>query len=74
MNARIRVLRTGLIGLALLCDPARSAGAQNVTREETVRSVRRMLERLPYTACSTTSSFESTVAPSTSPASASTEG
>ena len=50
MNAYIHVLRTGLVGLALMgtISGATSAGAQSVTSEETVRSVRRMLERLPY--------------------------
>ena len=50
MNARLHVLRTALFSLALLgtiTGPS-SAGAQSVTPEETVRSVRRMLERLPY--------------------------
>jgi osmotically-inducible protein OsmY len=50
MYAYIHVLRTGLVGLALMgtISGATSAGAQSVTSEETVRSVRRMLERLPY--------------------------
>ena len=50
MNAYIHVLRMGLVSLALLgtTSGATSAGAQSVTSEETVRSVRRMLERLPY--------------------------
>jgi osmotically-inducible protein OsmY len=50
MNAYIRVLRVGLLGVALLgtIGTAASAGAQSVTSQETVRSVRRMLERLPY--------------------------
>ena len=50
MNAGLEVLRGGFFSLALLgtiCAPA-SAGAQSVTPEETVRSVQRMLERLPY--------------------------
>jgi hyperosmotically inducible periplasmic protein len=50
MNACIHVLRAALVGLALLgtiCGAPR-ARAQSVTPEETVRSVRRMLERLPY--------------------------
>lgn len=50
MNAYIRGQRLGLVGLALLA--AISSGtttrAQSVTEGETVRSVRRMLERLPY--------------------------
>lgn len=50
MNAYIHVLRTGLLGLALLgsMSGATSAAAQTFTPEETVRSVGRMLERLPY--------------------------
>ena len=49
MNASIRALRAGLFSLALLGTiAAASAGAQSVTPDETVRSVRRMLERLPY--------------------------
>jgi hyperosmotically inducible protein len=51
MNAYIRALRIGLAGLALLGTTTSGAtrpGAQRVTPEETVRSVRRMLERLPY--------------------------
>ena len=50
MNACHHVLRTALFSLTLLgtITAPSSAGAQNVTPEETVRSVRRMLERLPY--------------------------
>jgi osmotically-inducible protein OsmY len=50
MNAYVHVLRMGLISLALLgtTSGATGVGAQSVTSEETVRSVRRMLERLPY--------------------------
>jgi hyperosmotically inducible periplasmic protein len=50
MNACIFAMRTWLFSLALLgtIGSAASAGAQSVTPEETVRSVRRMLERLPY--------------------------
>ena len=50
MNAYIHVLRTGLFGLALLGSMSgpTSAAAQSFTPEETVRSVGRMLERLPY--------------------------
>jgi osmotically-inducible protein OsmY len=50
MNAYIHVLRMGLVSLALLgtTSGATGVGAQSVTSEETVRSVRRMLERLPY--------------------------
>ncbi len=50
MNAHTHVLRMSLIGLALLAalGNTRNVSAQTVTPEETVRSVRRMLERLPY--------------------------
>jgi hypothetical protein len=50
MHLCIRARRMGLIGLALLGALAgvTHARAQSVTPEETVRSVRRMLERLPY--------------------------
>jgi hyperosmotically inducible protein len=50
MKAYVHVLRMGLISLALLgtTSGATGVGAQSVTSEETVRSVRRMLERLPY--------------------------
>jgi hyperosmotically inducible protein len=50
MNQHIRVLCTSIVGLTLLgaLSGAASPGAQSVTPEETVRSVRRMLERLPY--------------------------
>ena len=50
MNAYVHVLRMGLISLALpgTTSGATGVGAQSVTSEETVRSVRRMLERLPY--------------------------
>ena len=50
MNAYMRGLRVALAGLTLLgtiSGPA-SAGMQSITEDETVRSVRRMLERLPY--------------------------
>ena len=50
MSPYIHAVRIGLIGLALvsaLTGPTR-ATAQSVTPEETARSVRRMLERLPY--------------------------
>src|SRR5512145_2524091 len=50
MSAYIRGWRVVLAGLALLgtiSGPA-SAATQSVTEDETVRSVRRMLERLPY--------------------------
>lgn len=50
MNLSIRTLGSVLVGLALL-GPRTGvplAWAQSVTSEETVRSVRRMLERLPY--------------------------
>ncbi|PYR92338.1 MAG: hypothetical protein DMF84_12450 [Acidobacteria bacterium] len=47
MSSYIRALRIGLVGLAVL--GALTGGwAQGVTSEETIRSVRRMLERLPY--------------------------
>ena len=52
MNAYIHMLRMSLVSLALLgtIGGTTSAGAQTVTVApgETVRSVRRMLERLPY--------------------------
>jgi len=49
MKSHIRALRMVLVGLALLgiIGDATSA-SQSVTSEETVLSVRRMLERLPY--------------------------
>jgi hyperosmotically inducible periplasmic protein len=50
MNRSIRALRRVVVGLALLgpLTGAPHASAQSVTLEETERSVRRMLERLPY--------------------------
>src|ERR671919_2828410 len=50
MNAYIHVLRLVLVSLALLgsMSGATNATVQTVTPEETERSVRRMLERLPY--------------------------
>jgi hyperosmotically inducible protein len=50
MSAYFGVLRMGLVGLAMLGMISRgtSGGAQSVSAEETVRSVVRMLERLPY--------------------------
>src|SRR6185295_645476 len=49
MNAYILALRTALFSLALLgTTGAATGGAQSVTPDETVRSVRHMLERLPY--------------------------
>jgi hyperosmotically inducible protein len=50
MSPYFRVLRIGLVGLAMLgvISSATIGGAQSVTADETVRSVRRMLERLPY--------------------------
>src|SRR5262245_33206712 len=50
MSTYIRGLSSCLAGLALLAgiSDATGASAQSVTPEETVRSVRRMLERLPY--------------------------
>ena len=49
MNLSIRALSIVLVGLALLgpLTVVPHASAQSVTSEETVRSVRRMLERLP---------------------------
>ena len=50
MSLYIGALRIGLAALALMgaLNGAPRASAQSVTSEETVRSVRRMLERLPY--------------------------
>ena len=50
MKLSNRALRSALVGLALLgpLTGVPHASAQSVTSEETVRSVRRMLERLPY--------------------------
>ena len=50
MNAYIRGQRLCLVGLALLgaISSGTSIRVQSVTEGETVRSVRRMLERLPY--------------------------
>jgi osmotically-inducible protein OsmY len=50
MNACLHVLRNGLVSLALLGTIGGSTGAsgQRVSSDETVRSVQRMLERLPY--------------------------
>ena len=49
MARYIRVLHTGLVGIALLAAIGHTnVGAQSVASDETVRSVRRMLERLPY--------------------------
>jgi osmotically-inducible protein OsmY len=50
MNLSIRALGSVLVGLVLLgpLTVVPRASAQSVTSEETVRSVRRMLERLPY--------------------------
>lgn len=50
MNPYIRALRIVLVGVTLLgtANAAVMSAAQSVTPEETVRSVRRMLERLPY--------------------------
>jgi hyperosmotically inducible protein len=49
MSPNLRV-RIALVGLAMLgvISSGTSGGAQSVTAEETVRSVQRMLERLPY--------------------------
>jgi hyperosmotically inducible protein len=50
MTSNYSVWRLRLVGLAMLAmmTSAVSGSAQTVTPEETVRSVRRMLERLPY--------------------------
>ena len=50
MNLSIRSLRRVVVGLALLgpLTGVPHASVQSVTSEETERSVRRMLERLPY--------------------------
>ena len=50
MVSHIRTLRIALVGLVLLGSlvEAPHVSAQNVSSEETARSVRRMLERLPY--------------------------
>ena len=50
MSSYIGALRIGLAALALLgaLTGVTRASAQNVTSDDTVRSVRRMLERLPY--------------------------
>jgi hyperosmotically inducible protein len=50
MNVSMNASRVVLVGLALvgMTSDRATAGAQSVTPEETVRSVRRMLERLPY--------------------------
>ena len=50
MSSYVGALRIGLAALALLgaLTGVTRASAQDVTLEETVRSVRRMLERLPY--------------------------
>jgi hypothetical protein len=50
MNLSVRALGSVLVGLVLLgpVTVVPHASAQSVTSEETARSVRRMLERLPY--------------------------
>jgi hyperosmotically inducible protein len=50
MSAHFRVFRRGLAALAIIvtASGATSGSVQTVTPEETVRSVRRMLQRLPY--------------------------
>ncbi len=50
MNAGLRVLRRSLVCLALLSaiGAQTNIAAQGGTADETIRSVRRMLERLPY--------------------------
>jgi hypothetical protein len=52
MNTYVCVLRMALVRLALLgtITGATDVVAQTVTSEETVHSVRRMLQRLPYAA------------------------
>jgi hyperosmotically inducible protein len=50
MSSYIRARRVSVVGLALLgaLTGVTRTSAQSVTSEETVRTVRRMLERLPY--------------------------
>lgn len=51
MSANLPVLRRGLAGLMVVlgaAGPYTSPAAQSVPADETIRSVRRMLERLPY--------------------------
>jgi hypothetical protein len=50
MNAYNDVLRVSLVMLVMLgvISRPKNATAQTVTPDETVRSVRKMLERLPY--------------------------
>src|SRR5512134_3602536 len=50
MNTYLTVLRRALLSLALLATliGSTSAWAQSAAADETVNSVRRMLERLPY--------------------------
>jgi hyperosmotically inducible protein len=50
MSPQLRALRIGLIGLAVVAavPVVTQVRAQAVSPDETVRSVRRMLERLPY--------------------------
>src|SRR5262245_33866008 len=50
MNAYFQFQRAALVGLAMVVaiGNATTTIAQSVTPEETVRSVRKMLERLPY--------------------------
>jgi hyperosmotically inducible protein len=50
MSPYVSVLRVGLVSLAVLgtLTGVAPGSTQSVTSEETVRSVRRMLERLPY--------------------------
>ena len=50
MSPHIRALRVSVLGLALLAvfTGATRSSAQSVASQETVQSVRRMLERLPY--------------------------
>ena len=51
-----RLTRGLLIGASLMGVVLMTAGtaAETVTTQETTRSLRRALERLPYSACSTT--------------------
>jgi hypothetical protein len=75
MKPCIRVLRNSLLSLALMgtISGPTSAAAQSVSSEETVLSVRRLLE-FRTTVYSITSSSESIAALSTSPATASKGG
>ena len=50
MDTRFRLLRTALVGLTLIAAMTDAAlgGVQTPSSEDTVRAVRRMIERLPY--------------------------